>query len=81
VRRGEFITLLGGAAVWPRVAQAQQPARPRRIDLLSASPVSTLSGIYTGFMKGMRELGYVEGKDFVIEWRSAEGQLMSSLRA
>jgi ABC-type uncharacterized transport system substrate-binding protein len=42
--------------------------------LLSASPVSTLSGIYTGFMRGMRELGYVEGKDFVIEWRSAEGQ-------
>jgi putative ABC transport system substrate-binding protein len=75
MRRREFITLLvGAAAAWPLVARAQPPARPRRIGLLSASPVSTLSGIYTGFMRGMRELGYVEGKDFVIEWRSAEGQ-------
>ena len=74
MRRREFITLLGGAAAWPLAARAQEPARPRRIGLLSASPVSTLSGIYTGFIKGMRELGYVEAKDFVIEWRSAEGQ-------
>ena len=73
-RRRAFITLLGGAAAWPLAGRAQQPARPRRIGLLSASPVSTLSGIYTGFMKGMRELGYVEGKDFVIEWRSVEGK-------
>jgi len=75
MKRRTFITLLGGAAAaWPLAARAQQPARPRRIGLLSASPVSTLSGIYTGFIKGMRELGYVEAKDFVIEWRSAEGQ-------
>jgi putative tryptophan/tyrosine transport system substrate-binding protein len=63
MRRRAFITLLGSAAAWPLAARAQQPARPRRIGLLSASPVSTLSGIYTGFMRGIRELGYVEGKD------------------
>jgi putative tryptophan/tyrosine transport system substrate-binding protein len=75
MNRRAFISLVAGAsAAWPLAARAQQPARPRRIGLLSASPVSTLSGIYTGFMKGMRELGYVEGNDFVIEWRSAEGQ-------
>ena len=57
IGRRELLAALGGAAAaWPLAARAQQPARPRRIGLLSASPVSTLSGIYTGFIKGMREL-------------------------
>jgi putative tryptophan/tyrosine transport system substrate-binding protein len=81
--RRAFITLLGGAAATllgsatatlARVVRAQQLESPRRIGLLSASPVSTLFGIYSGFVKGMRELGYVDGRDFVIEWRSAEGK-------
>jgi putative tryptophan/tyrosine transport system substrate-binding protein len=74
-RRRQFITLLGGAAVtWPLAARAQQPARTWRIGFLSAVSRSAASSSYAAFVKGMHELGYVEGKDFVIEWRSVEGK-------
>jgi ABC-type uncharacterized transport system substrate-binding protein len=74
LRRRDFITLLGGtAATWPLTARAQQAAKVWRIGFISAAPRSILSGLYAGFLQGMRELGYVEGKDFVIEWRSADG--------
>jgi putative ABC transport system substrate-binding protein len=76
LKRREFVTLLGGAAVaWPLTARAQQPAsKVWRIGLLSAVTWSMYSPFYTGFQKGMRELGYIEGKDFITEWRSAEGR-------
>ena len=73
--RRAFITLLGGAAAaWPLAARAQQPAKVWRIGFLSAVTRSAASGSYASFVQGMRELGYVEGKDFVIEWRSVEGK-------
>jgi putative ABC transport system substrate-binding protein len=73
VRRREFITLLGGAAVaWPLAARAQQASKVWRIGFLSGTSRSAVSGLYAGFQQGMRELGYVDGKDFVIEWRSVE---------
>jgi putative ABC transport system substrate-binding protein len=75
LRRRELITLLGGAAVaWPLAAHAQQPAKVWRIGFLSAVNRPTFAGLGAGFLTGMRDLGYVEGRDFVIEWRSAEGQ-------
>src|SRR6516164_2534644 len=74
LRRRAFITLLGGAAAWPLAARAQQPAKVWRIGFLSAVTRSAASGSYASFVQGMRELGYVEGKDFVIEWRSVEGK-------
>jgi putative tryptophan/tyrosine transport system substrate-binding protein len=74
MRRREFITLLGGAAVgWPFAVSAQQVGKIWRIGLLSALSRETSSRLYAGFQQGMRDLGYVEGKDFVIEWRSVEG--------
>jgi ABC-type uncharacterized transport system substrate-binding protein len=74
VRRREFITILGGAAVtWPITARAQQADGMRRIGFLGGGTVS-LQPIYNGLLQGMRELGYREGKDFVVEWRLAEGQ-------
>jgi ABC-type uncharacterized transport system substrate-binding protein len=74
MHRREFVTFLGGAvATWPITASAQQPGKVWRIGLLSAVPRATYSRLYAGFVQGMRELGYVEGRDFVIEWRSAEG--------
>jgi putative tryptophan/tyrosine transport system substrate-binding protein len=77
IQRREFITLLGGAAAaWPLAAGAQQPGRVWRIGFIAGGerPVSIEAGFYGGFLQGMRELGYVEGKDIVIEWRFAEGR-------
>jgi putative tryptophan/tyrosine transport system substrate-binding protein len=76
MRRREFVTLLGAAATWPLAARAQHNAPVRRVGfLLSAIPAAQFGlGDLGGFTQGMRELGYLEGKDFVIEWRSAEGQ-------
>jgi putative ABC transport system substrate-binding protein len=74
LRRRDFIALIGGAAaMWPLAARAQQPERMRRIGFLGGGTVS-LQPIYNGLLQGMRELGYREGKDFVVEWRLAEGQ-------
>jgi len=75
VRRREFITLLGVAAVArPLAARAQQP-KIRRIGFLSgiAPPATIQSAPLGGFLEGMQELGYVEGLDFVVEWRFSDG--------
>jgi putative ABC transport system substrate-binding protein len=70
--RRQFIALLGGAAAWPLEARAQQPDRVRRIGVL-------LVGLLPDgreakqFRLGLRDLGYSEGRDVVIEWRSASG--------
>jgi putative tryptophan/tyrosine transport system substrate-binding protein len=60
---------LGGA-----VAQAQQPARIHRIGILSAVPGSVFSARVEALRQGLRELGYVEGKNIVIEYRYADGK-------
>jgi putative ABC transport system substrate-binding protein len=74
VKRRAFITLLGGAAAaWPLVARAQQPRKVWRIGFAGASrPASLEVSQFGGFQQGMREHGYVEGKDFVMEWRFAD---------
>jgi putative ABC transport system substrate-binding protein len=74
MRRRDFITLLGSAAVVPLVANAQQPGKVWHIGYLSGVSRSAASDTYAAFLQGMGELGYVEGKDFVIEWRSVEGK-------
>jgi ABC transporter substrate binding protein len=55
-------------------AQAQQAKKAPRIGYLAASPLSAIATRTEAFRQGLRELGYVEGKDIVIEWRSAEGK-------
>jgi putative ABC transport system substrate-binding protein len=77
MRRREFITLLGGsAAAWPIAARGQQAPKVYRIGFIAgAAPSSSLeTNYYGGFLQGMRQLGYVEGRDFVVEWRFAEGR-------
>jgi putative ABC transport system substrate-binding protein len=73
IGRRDFITLLGGAAAaWPMAAHAQHPERVPRIGYLS--PTSAVArGRNEAFRQGLRELGYVEGKNIVIEYRFAEG--------
>ena len=56
------------------VATAQQPAKIPRIGFLAGSSLSTNQARTEAFRQGLRELGYVEGKDILIEYRYAEGQ-------
>ena len=57
------------------LAGAQQPKKVPRIGFLAVAPLSTFSARTEAFRQGLRELGYVEGKNIVIDWRSAEGQV------
>jgi putative ABC transport system substrate-binding protein len=72
MRRREFITLLGGAVAWPLGAPAQQATMPL-VGVLS--PVSAAVAVrnIAAFRQGLRDLGYVEGRNIAIEYRLAEG--------
>jgi hypothetical protein len=72
LRRREFITLFGGAATWPLAARAQQLAKVARIGFLGPAPASSYWSRVEGLLAGLRDLGYVEGKNIVIEFRWAE---------
>ena len=76
MRRREFITLVGSVAVWPLTARAQQSGKVWRIGFLAggARPANMEGSVYSGFLRGMRELGYAENRDFIVEWRFAEGR-------
>ena len=55
-------------------AEAQQPTKVARIGFLNAPPIASIPARIDAFRQGLRELGYVEGKNIVIEYRSAEGK-------
>jgi putative tryptophan/tyrosine transport system substrate-binding protein len=57
------------------IAEAQQPQKVPRIGFLATVSPSTISDRVEAFRQGLRELGYVEGKNIVVEWRYAEGKL------
>src|SRR5205823_9897759 len=72
-KRREFIALLGGAAAaWPLAARAQQPAKVARLGFLRFGPASAYAGRVEALRAGLRQLGYIEGKNIVIEFRWAE---------
>ena len=74
MNKREFITLIGGAAAsWPLAARAQQTGLPVIGYLNLGSPESDTSRL-TGLRRGLNQSGYVEGRNFVIEYRWAGNQ-------
>jgi putative tryptophan/tyrosine transport system substrate-binding protein len=83
MRRREFVTLLGGAAVaWPLAARAQQPALPV-IGLVSGRSLEASARLLAAFQKGLNEAGYVEGRNVAIEyhWLNGQYERLSSVMA
>jgi putative ABC transport system substrate-binding protein len=73
VKRRKFVGLIGGAAIWPLVARAQQtPAVGPTIGLLSSQDIA--DWMIGGVRRGLGEAGYVEGRNLTIVYRAAEGQ-------
>ena len=75
MRRRELITLLGGtAATWPLGVRAQQPPKVARIGYLGLTSPTNHAARVEALRAGLRDLGYVEGKNILIEFRWAEGK-------
>jgi putative ABC transport system substrate-binding protein len=74
MQRREFITLLGGAVALPFAAQAQQAAKIPRIAFMGNSTAAMEANLIKPFRDGLRELGYEEGRNLIIEFRWAEGK-------
>ena len=81
IRRREFLTVLGGATaasslLWPITARAQVAGKVWRIGILRGASSREASSIenLSALQQGMRDLGYVEGKDFVIDFGEANGR-------
>jgi putative tryptophan/tyrosine transport system substrate-binding protein len=74
MNRREFITVLGGAAAWPLAARAQQGGRIYRIGFLANDPTIPTQAAGQAFLDGLRESGFIEGKNVIIERRFAEGR-------
>src|SRR5215831_3710542 len=71
MRRRDFLLLVSGAvAAWPLAARGQRAGRLRRIGIIVGGGPAPA---FAGFAQGMQDLGYVEGRDFAIEWHFAEG--------
>ena len=74
IGRREFITVLGGAAAWPRTVRAQS-ANKRVIANLFAASMASAAPQIDAILEGLRDLGYVQGRDFEMQHYPAEGIL------
>jgi putative tryptophan/tyrosine transport system substrate-binding protein len=73
MKRRTFITLIGGAAAWPLAARAQQPGKVYRIGYLGVTSYAEYAREIEALLRGLRRLGYEEGKNIAIVYLFAEG--------
>ena len=71
--RRRFISLLGGAVAWPLGARAQQPNKVWRIGMLETVAAPLKAADFDAFRSGLEALGYLDGRDFKIDYRSVDG--------
>jgi putative tryptophan/tyrosine transport system substrate-binding protein len=74
MKRREFMTLLGGATAWPLVGRAQPASKLPTIGFLGSSTQAAMSQWVAVFVQRLRELGWIEGRSVMIEYRWAEGR-------
>jgi ABC-type uncharacterized transport system substrate-binding protein len=74
VKRRDFITLIGGAVAWPLAARAQQATKLPTIGYLGPATPATQGQWAAAFVQRLRELGWIEGRTVVIDYRWAEGR-------
>jgi putative ABC transport system substrate-binding protein len=74
MNRRNVITLIGGAAAWPLVAQAQQPDKLPTIGVFGVATASVWGPWVAAFVGRLRELGWIEGRTVAIEYRWADGR-------
>jgi putative tryptophan/tyrosine transport system substrate-binding protein len=72
MRRRDFVTFLGGVTAWAATARGQQPRRT--IGVLGSAFYAAFPGVEAAFIQGLKDSGFIEGKNINIEWRWAEGQ-------
>ncbi len=75
MRRRDFITLAGGMAAWPLAVRAQQTEKVWRVGMLDTTPAKLNAVNIDAFRDALARLGYVEGRNAVIEYRSGEGRI------
>jgi hypothetical protein len=75
LKRRNFIALLGGAAAWPLAARAQQAGKISRVGFLANDPNIPAQPAGRAFLEGLRESGFIEGKNVIVERRFAEGRI------
>ena len=75
MKRREFITLLGGAAVaWPFTARAQQAGKLPTMGIIGSGTPATHGHWYAALVQRLRELGWIDGRTVAVEYRWAEGR-------
>jgi putative ABC transport system substrate-binding protein len=74
MKRRQFIESIGSVAAWPLVARAQQAAKRWRVGILDTTPAALNASNVDAFREELRRLGYVEGMNLSIDYRSSDGR-------